>query len=215
MEVLVIFSTAALRKVERGHTSNRASSVAARLAVANALNAHQQASLLPLTIAHSASLARVSRKREQQGTRFIQFNDLLDGKYLQLQERLERSEATRRTPTADADETQVQKILQENWSGDARWTHTILCGDEGNTGDPLQAPFDDVWSAVSHGGHLKPQATSIGLLEHLESRIQRQAERSQNWQAFLYKVTASQRSTTQSAQSQRRYVMLHPTWWES
>jgi hypothetical protein len=146
MEVLVIFSTAVLRKVERGHTS-----IAARLAVANAVDA----SLLPLTVAHSASLTRASRRREVQGARYTQFNDLLDGKYLQLQERLEASEAIRRLPTADADGNQVQKVLQENCSN-AQWAQTILCGDESNAADlPLKTPFDNVWEAVSQGGQLE------------------------------------------------------------
>jgi hypothetical protein len=160
MEVLVIFSTAVLRKTERARTSSM-SSVSARLAVAND---GQQASLLPLAVAHSASLARISRRREQQSARFTQFNNLLDGKYLQLQERLEASEATRRTPTADADGTQVQKVLHLNWN-DTSWTHTTLCGDEGHTGgdSPLEMPFDDVWAAVSEGANLQSQVVEKGV----------------------------------------------------
>lgn len=161
MEVLVMFSTTVLRKVESGYTNGRKSSVSARLAVANSVDASL---LLPLTVAHGASLSCLSDRREEQNNRYTQFNNLLDGKYLQLQERLEASESVRRPPTADADGNQVHKVLHQNWSGNSTWATTILCGQENtNTGDsPLDMSFHSVWQAVSEGAQLEARSVEKG-----------------------------------------------------
>ncbi|RDI83639.1 hypothetical protein Vi05172_g6419 [Venturia inaequalis] len=199
MEVLVMFSTTVLRKVESGYTNGRKSSVSARLAVANSVDASL---LLPLTVAHGASLSCLSDRREEQNNRYTQFNNLLDGKYLQLQERLEASESVRRPPTADADGNQVHKVLHQNWSGNSTWATTILCGQENtNTGDsPLDMPFHSVWQAVSEGAQLEARSVEkVGLLENLEYRIQKQTERSQNWQTFLHRMAANQSPAVQVA----------------
>lgn len=163
MEVLVMFSTAVLRKVEGRYTNTRTSSVAARLAVADAVDTSL---LLPLTVAHGVSLSRLADRREEQNNRYTQFNNLLDGKYLQLQERLEASESVRRPPTADADGNQVHKVLHQNWSGNTTWATTILCGEDNNanTGDsPLEMPFDGVWQAVSEGTQLEARSVEKGM----------------------------------------------------
>ncbi|QDS69794.1 hypothetical protein FKW77_010398 [Venturia effusa] len=199
MEVLVIFSTAVLRRVESRYTNARKSSVAARLAVADAVDASL---LLPLTVAYGASLSRLADRRGEQNNRYTRFNNLLDGKYLQLQERLEASESLRRPPTADADGNQVHKVLNQNWSGNTAWATTILCGEDNvDTGDsPLEMTFDVVWQAVSAGTQLEARSVKkAGVLENLESRIQKQAERSQNWQTFLHRMTANQRPSAQIA----------------
>lgn len=162
MEVLAMFSTAVLRKAESRYTNSRKSSVSARLAVANAVDASL---LLPLTVAHGASLSRLADRREEQNNRYIQFNNLLDGNYLQLQERLEASESVRRPPTADADGNQVHKVLHQNWSGNMTWAETILCGeDNANAGDsPLEMSFDGVWQAVADGTKLEARSVEKGM----------------------------------------------------
>ncbi|TID23766.1 HAUS augmin-like complex subunit 6 N-terminus-domain-containing protein [Venturia nashicola] len=200
MEVLIMFSTAVLRTVESRYANSRKSPVSAGLAVANVVDASL---LLPLAVAHGACLSRLADRREEQNNRYTQFNNLLDGKYLQLQERLEASESVRRPHTADADGNQVHKVLHQNWSGNTPWATIILCGeDNANTGDsPLEMSFDGVWQAVSEGTQMEEACgvEKVGLLENLESRIQKQAKRSQNWQTFLHRMTANQRSAAQTA----------------
>lgn len=171
MDVLAMFSTAVVRKVVGRYTNSAKSSVSARLAVANTLDASL---LLPLAVAHSSSLSRLADKREQQGSRYTQFNNLLDVKYLQLQERLDISESIRRPPTADTDAGQVLKVLHQNWSGDTTWTRTILCGeDTTNTGDsPLATAFDSVWKAVSEGTQLEARSAEKGLSIRFERSVE-------------------------------------------
>lgn len=168
MEVLAMFSTAVLRTVESKYTNARKSSVSARLVVADAVDASL---LLPLTVAHGASLSRLADRREEQSNRYTHFNNLMDGKYLQLQERLEASESVRRPPTADADGNQVHKVLHQDWSGNTTWATTILCGeDTTNPADsPLEMSFDGVWQTVSEGIHLEARGVEKGVLHPLKS----------------------------------------------
>jgi len=161
------------------------------------LDAVQQGSLLPLSVAYSASLTSSLRKKEDLRSRFNQLSDMLDGKKSQLEERL--GHCNPRAPVAanDAEESQIQKLLHENWPGSSKWPQTVLYGDEVNAGDlPLQQRFQDVWSVVAKGGRLPADQSSVGLLESLERRVSEQTDRLRRWHDFHNKFTRTSPGST-------------------
>lgn len=65
-EILAIFSNAVLKKVLAARDAGDVdAAVARRLATATMLSGEQQRSLLPLAIAHKASLVNVLRRKEE------------------------------------------------------------------------------------------------------------------------------------------------------
>ncbi|KAF2403504.1 hypothetical protein EJ06DRAFT_571733, partial [Trichodelitschia bisporula] len=157
VEILVVFSTAVLRK----------------------------RSLLPLAIAHRAALTRLLQRKEQMRERVREFKNLLDTKSAQLQERWDKCSKTQLASVSAAEEAQAKKTLHENWPGHSKWPETLLYGDDTEAGDQLlHQPFQDVWRVVMSGGTLQPAEETVGLLQNLEQRISNQAERLQKWQAF-------------------------------
>jgi hypothetical protein len=186
MEVLAVFSTAVLRRAHQVHVDASACpSVASTLATATMLDAVKQGSLIPLSVAYSASLSTNLRKKEGKKARIHQFSELLDVKGSQLDERLEFCTGSKHRPIDATDEAQIKKILHENWPGHSRWPQVVLYGDEVNTGDlPLQRPFQEVWSAASKGDQLPVKPNSSGLLESLERRVSEQSTRLRRWHDF-------------------------------
>jgi hypothetical protein len=201
IEVLAIFSSAVVRRIELSRTRSRIDApISSTLATATILDAVQQGSLIPLSMAYSASLATALRKREDKKARFAQFRELLDVKASQLKDRLETCSQSKE-PTIDAaEEEQIKKVLHDNWPGSSKWPQTVLYGDEVNAGDlPLQRPFSEVWNVVAEGGQFPSELHNIGLLENLERRINEQSSRLRKWHDFHNKFFASNGGSSSAA----------------
>jgi hypothetical protein len=184
MELLVIFSTVVVRRKDAAKAAHPRS-VAYRVATVPMLSAAQQGSLIPLAVAHAASITNMLKEREEKRQRYARFNDLLDGKRAHLRQRVKAFVQTRRRESNVNEEAQVKKVVQENWAGHSRWPQALLIGDDTNAGDlPLQKPFHEIWLAVSEGGQMSGDPSSLGLLASLERRVQMQKERFQMWQEF-------------------------------
>jgi hypothetical protein len=192
MELLVVFSTAVLKRIDAattGTTRRRdVRSVAGKLAMASTLSTSQQGSLIPLSIAHAASLGNMLKQRQEKQERYSQFNGLLDSKRAQLHQRVKATVRHKRRESNVNEDSQIKKIVQENWvpgAHSARWAQTLLTGDDVNAGDmPLQRPFEEVWEAVQEGRALGAEVGGVGLLAGLERRVQVQRERLMMWQEF-------------------------------
>ncbi|KAF2433585.1 hypothetical protein EJ08DRAFT_658104 [Tothia fuscella] len=184
MEVLVVFSTAVARRSDLAQTEAGAP-VANTLSTATMLSAVQQGSLIPLSIACSASITARLRKKEEKAARFHQFDEVLQSKSSQLKERLNVCNAFEHPAIDDAEEHHIKQVLHDNWHGNSKWPQVVLYGDESNPGDlPLQRPFDQVWHAVAEGGQLLFEPDRVGLLESLERRVNEQSYRLRKWHNF-------------------------------
>jgi len=94
-EILAIFSNAVLKKVLAARDAGDAdAAVARRLATATMLSGEQQRSLLPLAIAHKASLVNVLRRKEEKRKQYMEFHGLLDKKAEDINRRIRKTKDT-------------------------------------------------------------------------------------------------------------------------
>lgn len=190
MEILLLFSTAVLRKTEVSQTNVQHNPIGVRLAASPVLNATQQGSLIPLSLALRASLSRLLKEKAEKRARYKEFNQLLGHKDQQLQKRMLDCQKPAKSDVSPAEEAAIKARLQANWPGTSKWTDVVIYGDEGHPGDmPLKRPFTEVWNVVAHGGSLLPEMGDAGLLASLDRRVRLQKDRLRQWQAFHEKIT--------------------------
>jgi hypothetical protein len=192
-EILAIFSNVALKKVLAARDANEESTAVARkLATAAMLPVASQQSLLPLAIAHKASLVTILKRKEQRRRRYQDFEDMLDSKAEDINRRIRKSKDTPRAqrpavPQREADA--IKKQLKDNWIGNQKWLDIMLHGDDVQVGEAfLGSRFDKVWRMVEHGRKLEDVTPEAGLLENLQSRVHEQQVRLEKWKTFHEKL---------------------------
>ncbi len=202
MEILFIFSTAVLRKVEVSQTRMQHNPISIKLAASPVLNAAQQGSLIPLSLALRASLGRLLKEKAERRTRCKEFDQLLGHKDQQLQKRTLDCQKSAQSGISPAEEGAIRTQLQANWPGTSKWTDVMIYGDEVYPGDiPLRRPFIEVWNVIAHGGSLKPETDDNGLLANLERRVRLQRERLHQWQTFHEKIASCMGPSSTSSDS--------------
>lgn len=188
-EALVTFSTIVLkRKVKR--ESMGAGSVVRGLVLAHSMPASQQESLLPLAIAHRASLAAQLRKKKELRSQYSSFGRLLDLKEQGLADRARRlmeasqSQSEDHVPENTAEE--CKQHLKNHWLADTKWVDTIVQGNPHSKDDSLlDTPFNRVWSDVQNGTSANVKDTrGRTLLAELEIRVTGQQDRLGRWKRF-------------------------------
>ncbi|KAH7053362.1 HAUS augmin-like complex subunit 6 N-terminus-domain-containing protein [Macrophomina phaseolina] len=198
MEILVAFSTAVLKKtLSRSRPRRKNVPVARQYATATSLSLNQQASLLPLAIAHKAALTNVLRRRDDMRERYMDFGDLLDQKSEEAVERNERcgevlgalEESGKGLPDVES----IKRILHENWLGNPEWLELMVQGDRTEPdGGLFQTPFEHIWERVKRGQEIEEEpAHHLSLLQDLEARVKGQEERLSRWKAFHESLQAS------------------------
>ncbi|KAF2475832.1 uncharacterized protein BDR25DRAFT_331561 [Lindgomyces ingoldianus] len=182
-EILALFSTAVLKKhlAAQRRAKRQAAPVARKLSTDPALPRDQQASLLPLAIAHKAALTNILRRKHEKRTRYTQFDRLLQEKAA--------TPRYRKSSIPQNDTAAIKKQLRDNWIGNQKWLDTMLHGDDIQVEDAfLNRPFKDVWRMVQNGRKLQDASPDTGLLENLQSRVQEQQARLQKWKRFHEKL---------------------------
>lgn len=209
-EVLASFSQIVLKKALASHSPQSTDTAVARtLAISASLSDRQQASMLPLAIAHRAALVNVLRRKEEKRARYAEFGRLLDAKAEEINKRIRKTIDTPRAskpavPQREAD--LIKKQLKDNWIGDQKWVDVMLHGDDVE-GDAvfLNGSFTKVWRMVDQGRRLEDAVPDVGLLEKLQLRVDEQRTRLEKWKEFHKKMqgegTASDTSPKLSAPS--------------
>lgn len=199
-EALAAFSTIVLRK-RMGAGEGGASAIARRLALAPNIKPSERRSLLPLAIAHRASLAAVLHRKEQQRSRYLQFQHSLDERKQKLRQQHKRLVQEKEASTgSNITEQSLQRIRQRfdtHWPGDPRWLDVILNGDVEDTQDVLlETPFERIWMDVTSG--VLPSANTNseqeGLLRNLENRVATQQARLQHWKRYREQVAGDRKT---------------------
>ena len=188
-DVLALFSTLVLKKrLAATRPRNARAPVAYRLATASTLAPDAQRSLLPIAIAHKASLTALLRRKDEKRRLFTDFEALLDAKADEFNRRVRKCKDTPHAarpavPQREADA--VKRQLTDNWIGNQKWLSVMLHGDQIHAGDAfLTTRFDNVWTMVQTGRKMEDAAPEPGLLENLQSRVQEQQSRLQKWKTF-------------------------------
>lgn len=198
-EVLAVFSTSVVKRRLIAGKQGKQVPVSLRLATLPSLSAKQQRSLLPLSIAHKASLSASLTRRQALKERYASLVDLLDGKMQQLQDREQRARSKPATlPPAEL--ASMRKQLEGSWLANGQWIGVLLHGED-DTGDQiLGQSFDSIWRATSAGESLYSILPESGLLDDLELRVERQKRRLAHWKDFYNKLQdPSERSAADQA----------------
>ncbi|KAL1632911.1 hypothetical protein SLS56_003196 [Neofusicoccum ribis] len=198
MEILVVFSTAVVKKKLSGRKLRRKNvPVARQYATATALSVPQQASLLPLAIAHKAALTNVLRRRDDMRERYMDFGDLLEQKSEEAMDRNEKCgdvlETLEESQKDLPDAASIKRILHDNWLGNPEWIEVMVQGDQPESDNNMfQMQFADIWQRVQLGQQIEEEVSQHhSLLQDLEARVQDQEQRLSRWQAFHDKIQES------------------------
>jgi hypothetical protein len=207
-EVLAVFSTAVLKRTLSQSSKTRAdTSIVRNLATASTLTPSEQASLLPLAIAHRSALQRSLGQKTVAKTRYNDLSAALDEKIEGISRRTEQY-ATSLLKSAKpkdqkADFTLVKRQAKENWRSDPRWLDVLIHGDGSQAEDVvLVRPFTETWQEMQSGRSLQEKGTESGLLQELENRVSLQQNRIRRWRAFHQRI--SEDNKRQAAQKQSR-----------
>jgi hypothetical protein len=188
-EVLAVFSTAVLKKVETSGEHEVA--IAQKLAMENISYTGDRNVLSTLILAHKASLSRTLIAKGVSKSNYDDFANLLKLKERQIARRHEQlkvliEENRARGTISDGEAQDLRDKVQRSWTGSNEWLEAILYGDSRYEKDELLAnSFDDIWEHIEDAtvGDIEDQQRK-GLLEQLETRIREQKHRLEKWQSF-------------------------------
>ncbi|KAL5003452.1 HAUS augmin-like complex subunit 6 N-terminus-domain-containing protein [Aspergillus recurvatus] len=178
-ELLAVFSTNVLRKKVQNHNP------AIDLSLASGLTMQEYTLLLPLILAHRASMSTLGERRERIHNTHEKFSQLLDRKKDELDSRPASD-----THVAQLRETDLEALAREtraNWQGSAEWVDALLYGGLRSSRDAfLELPFDTAWSQAkaSTVDDLRTTSTRPDLVLDLETRVLRQRARLQRWHQY-------------------------------
>lgn len=187
-ELLVAFQSAVLQKILKDQGND--GSVVSQLVVARALPKTSQGSLLPLAIAHRASLTGLLRQKDQLRQRLSRFERMLDEKEADLLKAVDRlAQVDGERDLRDDHPNYImdtRKQFETHWRGDPRWIDTLIGGGSDCSRDPLfETTFKEIWPHVRDGtvDHIIPEEDQDPLRD-LENRVRSQRERLAHWQEF-------------------------------
>ncbi|KAL2040468.1 hypothetical protein N7G274_006911 [Stereocaulon virgatum] len=188
-ELLASFSTIVLRKIlAAGQTGKK--SIAGQLAIARRITSEEHESLLPLAVAHPASLTALLRKKESLRTKYRKFGSILDTKEQELDYRFEKVVETQsfldENPIPDHTVSRLSAMFEKHWQGESKLIDVIVQGEEHSLGDSLlDRQFQQVWPEISEGSfHEEIGTMQQGLLQDLEKRVAEQEARLKQWRDF-------------------------------
>lgn len=196
-EVLVTFSTVVLRRKIQSASIIGAGSVVRDLALGHSVPASQQESMLPLVIAHRASLAAQLRKKKELRSHYSSFGRLLDLKELELADRARKVREASQSQTEEVVHEKAiedcKEHLKNHWLGDTKWLDIIVQGNPQSRDDSfLDTPFNKVWSNVQNGTTPSVEATrGRTLLADLGVRVAGQQARLGRWKKFQEDIRKS------------------------
>ena len=188
-ELLASFSTIVLRKALAAGDAGKVS-IAGRLAIAKEVTTKEHESLLPLAIAHRASLTGLLQRKRELRARYQSFGRALGAKEKELDKRFEAVVQTQgfldENPIPDNMVSRLSTLFEKHWQGDPELVTVVTQGEEHGLRDSLlDRPFHDIWPEVSNGNFdEKTGRTREGLLQDLEKRVANQESRLNQWKDF-------------------------------
>lgn len=203
-DVLAAFSTLVLQRVLSAEHNVKPSSVR-QLTLARTLSGEQQRSLLPLAIAHRVVLEGLLRKRAHLRTKYREFQYVLDLKEQELLASTASLEfaikATEERVDPNGNIRGLRKQFGIHWQGDPRWVDLLFEGEQRTQDTLLNTTFSEVWASFISGtaDHDVPQQQ--GLLQQLDSRVEAQEARLQEWRRFREDLAVMKKSAVRAKSS--------------
>ncbi|KKK19096.1 hypothetical protein ARAM_006626 [Aspergillus rambellii] len=179
-ELLAVFSTVVVRK-----KATKQRTPAMDLCLASGLTPQEYTLLLPLILAHRASLATLGEHRDRLRDTHEKFSQLLDRKKEELASRPPIDKRVAVGQSADLEA--LARETKTNWQGSVEWADALLYGGLHSGHDAfLELPFDSAWSQAKQStvDDLRATASRPDLVIDLESRVLRQRARLQRWRQY-------------------------------
>ncbi|KAJ2978343.1 hypothetical protein NUW58_g7527 [Xylaria curta] len=190
-EVLAVFSSAVLKKLVAERSFNSGPEYRPTTSEAISLEnwgyTGDRTELNGLLLAHKASLKSILAKKNAAREKYRNFEELLAMKERQIARRREQAKFSVQDGSrqlSDTAQTEVRRILRNNWAGNEQWVDGLLGGSSFQRDGLLSTAFDDVWGGVQAGNIMGLEEQTAGLLEQLERRVCRQKSRLQKWEDF-------------------------------
>lgn len=190
LEVLAVFSTNVVKARMVNDKHGETVSISRRISLAHALDDRSQQSMLPLAIAHKASLTALLKQK----ARLTQRYGCLSEKLNELSQDLGAREASRKRLRTTDHVTGIDVVpgqVRENWVGNTRCADDLIYGADLPGDHILARGFDDIWNATSNGLSLEHRAIGGELQARLDNRVQHQKRRVAHWQGFQEKLRQS------------------------
>lgn len=200
-EVFAAFSSAVLKKLVAERNLNSTGSehyapIAERLAIENRGYTGERTELNGLLLAHKVSLTGALARKNEERSRYQDFEELLELKQRGLVRRREQVKTS--TTSQEDDSTQLddrtrreaRDILRTNWTGNESWVDTLLYDGAGArpAGTLLDASFEEVWRGVHEGRLSDLEGQGVDLLGTLDNRVRLQKTRLEKWESFHHKM---------------------------
>ena len=193
-EVCLGFSAIVLRKVALERRSKYGRPVAERLGTAQGVTKTQKESMLPLSIAHRATLSKVLDERQRKRETYKRLYDLLSRKEEELRQRRAKSQeqAGRRKALQPEKMKAVERAIERSWIGSADLKEALVNGDTCAKGDSMLVnSFDELWKTDGESRSLETGGAEVGLLQSLNSKATEQTARLRRWQNYHDRLIAS------------------------
>lgn len=193
-DVLLLFSAAVVRKRVAARKQSQGLPVAQRLGSDISLPLKDTKSLLPLAIAHRASLTALLHRKEEQRSKYEELHRTFEQKSKDFQRRQSKvTEARERlkNPLPAKAAARLRQQIADNWTGSVEARDALLysSGTEDPSDALLNSTFDDIWQYSQNNEPLVPGIDQQDLLQSLQGRLQQQNERLQRWKDFQKKLT--------------------------
>lgn len=196
-ELLSSFSTIVLQKVVRTQQGG-ATTITGRLVTRQTISRREQASLLPLAVAHQGALKTLLERKKRLNERYANLEQVLEAKEQELLKRVDDLALTDAKhplePVSDRAVQEIRRHFDEKWQDDRQWIKTLVEADSQDVLDPLlDTPFPTLWSQVENG-----TISQVGrdlqqsLLQDLTQRVRTQQDRLSHWQGIQQILINSQ-----------------------
>jgi hypothetical protein len=183
-ELLAGFSTTVLRKLVTVSADEMLWNPAMKLSTATAMTPTDYQNLLPLILAHQASLGTVGERHARVRDVHDRFSQLLDDKKVALAERANKKQTELGDLQCDPED--LVHELQSDWLGNEKWANALLeGGSESSTDAFLELPFSDALARATHSadGNISNGLKQDLVLE-LEARVLLQRSRLHKWHEY-------------------------------
>ncbi|KAH0284252.1 hypothetical protein KCU62_g8431, partial [Aureobasidium sp. EXF-3399] len=187
-EILLLFSAAVVRKQILSTRRKQPLSIGRSIALAKNIDKRELSTIVPLSLAYCASLAKTLQSRATLDLTLDNFRTSLYEKTNDYHQRhitlLEMQEATTDMLPADA-ETLIRRELRQNWVGSIEGCDALLAGAKVASADAhMDSSFDDLWQHIRQGTLSRVPSESVSLLATLQSRVVEQNDRLRLWKTY-------------------------------
>lgn len=209
-ELLVVFSTAVLRKLVAASASEMLWNPVMTLSTASSISPTDYQNMIPLILAHQVSLNATGARRSLVQETYEQFSRLLDEKKVEFADRANNVyKQTHELQGIDSDA--LARELQTNWLGSEEWATALLHGGcQSSTDAFLELPFSKAWKQATEStvGDLGSGVKS-DLVVDLEARLLQLRCRLRTWHEYsdsLRKERDESDDLTSSASQESRLM---------